>query len=454
MNPLQQEIAGASLLLILFLSVIALAEFATRMGWLAPEPARKSVHLTGGLGCLIFPFLVNSWISVIVLAALLSSALYYGERCGKLRSLAAVGRKSIGSLLFPIAVLFLFVVSNEKTWLYIASLLVLVLADTAAALAGTRFGRLHYETFPGQQKTVEGTAVFFLVSFIALYLSLLFLSPFTAAAGLWVAFLMALLLAGLEAVSIGGTDNIFVPIGTWFMLYKASEKSVLELSFQSISLITIAILLLLINRRARTFRTRPMVIFILIGFAVWALGSLEWLIPVLSGLLIYNALCTDCEPLPSDLTARRLMRPLYPSLIILFLANTRWSFDFWFAPFIVATASATTLCIASRFRRDSQHAALSGKKGILALLLPPIISLLLCLPMQGVAALKIMPLVLLLCTTTALSYHLIRRTNSTAFLGAYLITIHASAAALLYAGLQALNLVKPLTPFTWLEVFK
>ncbi|MBN2702612.1 MAG: hypothetical protein JXR23_00235 [Pontiellaceae bacterium] len=454
MNPLQQEIAGASLLLILFLAVIGLAECATRRGWLAPEPARKSVHLIGGLGCLMFPFLVNSWISVIVLAVLLSSALYYGERCGKLRSLAAVERKSIGSLLFPIAVLFLFVVSNGKTWLYIASLLVLVLADTAAALAGTRFGRLHYETYPGQQKTVEGTAVFFLVSFIALYLSLFFLSPFTPAAGLWVAFLMALLLAGLEAVSIGGTDNIFVPIGTWFMLYKAAGKHLFELGFQSISLITIAILLLLINRRARTFRTRPMVIFILIVFAVWALGSLEWLIPVLSCLLIYNTLCSHCEALPSDLTARRLMRPFYPSLIILFLANALWTFDFWFAPFIVATAVSTTLCIESRFRRDSRHTALSGKKGMLALLLPPIVSLLLCLPMQGVAVLKTMPLVLLLCMTSALSYHLLKRTNSKAFPGAYLITIHASAAALLYAGFQVLNLVKPLTPFTWMEVFR
>jgi len=454
MSPLQLEIVGASLLLILFLTVIALAEFATRRGWLAPEPARKSVHLIGGLGCLMFPFLVDSWISVIALAVLLSSALFYGERCGKLRSLAAVGRKSIGSLLFPIAVLFLFVVSNGKTWLYIASLLVLVLADTAAALAGTRFGKLRYETFPGQQKTVEGTAVFFLVSFISLYLSLLFLSPFTPAAGLWVALLMALLLAGLEAVSIGGTDNIFVPIGTWFMLYKAAGKHLFELSFQSISLITIAILLPLINRRARTFRTRPMVIFILIGFAVWALGSLEWLIPVLSCLLMYNTLCKNCEPLPCDLTARRLMRPFYPSLIILFLANALWTFDFWFAPFIVATASATTLCIESRFLSDPKHTALAGKKAVSALLLPPIISLLLCLPMQGIAVLKIMPLVLLLCMAAALSYRLLKRTNTHAFPGAYIITIHTSAAALLYAGLQALNLVKPLTPFTWMEVFR
>ena len=448
------EIVGSGILLCLFLGVIALAEWVTRKQWLAPEPARKSIHVTGGLGCVLFPFLVESWVSVLVLALLLALVLHLGEHSGKLRALASVDRKSYGSLLFPLAILFLFVMGQERLWLYVSALLVLVLADTAAALAGTRFGVNRFATSKGQMKSLEGTAMFGVVGFLCVYLSLLFLSDIPHVTCILTALLMAILLAGLEAVSIGGTDNLFVPIGTCFLLLKISTKPQTEILFQCISFLVIAGLVFVMNHRSQTFRTRPLIIFILACYATWTLGSAEWMLPMLVGFTLYLWFCRSCEPLPSPLSARQLLRPLYPLLIILFFANAKGAFDFWFVPFIVACASTTSMCIESRFRLYGHGNPLQGARLWTTLLLPSLLSLLACLPAQGTAVFSVLPFVVPLCALAGLAYHWSKLPTANDSWGNYAITVYSGLAALVYAGLQQAGAVQPLSPLTWMEVFR
>lgn len=448
------DIGGALLLLMLFLGIVTFIESATRAGRLPAESARKSIHVAGGLGCLLLPILVHLWITVLCLAVALSIALHFGEHHGLLRSLGSVKRKSYGALLFPIAILFLFIVSQGKIWLYVSALLVLVLADTAAALAGTRFGRICYKTTPDERKSLEGTLMFALVGFLCVYLSLLTLSDIPHMTCLLTALLMAALLAMLEAVSIGGTDNIIVPLGTCFLLMKVPTKPLPEILFQCISLFIITTILLLLNRRTRTFHTRTLIIFILTVYSTWALGSLDWIIPVGVGFFIYNWICAPCEALPEDLTARRMLRPMYPLLIILFTANALMAFDFWFGPFIAATACTTSLCIASRYRRDQNMSGLSGSRLWTTLLLPSTLSLILCLPVHGMSLFAVMPIMVPLCVGIPLLYLFLKHSSLDGFPWGYVITIHTSAAALIYASLQQLNVVTPLQPLTWMEVFR
>jgi phytol kinase len=446
------DLIGAAVLLLLFLAVIGAVELITRRGYLEAETARKSIHVCGGLGCLLFPLLVSSWITVLSLALIFAALLYIGENRKMLKALSKVERKSCGSLLFPIAILVIFILSDGRLWLYVSSLLVLVLADTAAALAGTRFGSVFYNAGHGEKKSLEGTVIFGIVGFLSVFLPLLTLSDIPPVTCLLTALLMALLLAGLEAVSIGGTDNLLVPLGTCYLLFKLPTKPQPEILFQCLSLITISIGLSLANKHYKTLRTRSLIIFILLAFSAWALGSAEWMIPVIIGFFAYGQLCSSCAPLPSDLAARVLLRPMYPPLFILFIANTTMQLAFWFAPFIIATSVTSSLCVASRFRRNSRR--LSGIRLLAAIVLPITVSLLLCLPFIGEgigAALLIAPVV---CGTVSFIYLRVEQDIDTGFLWSYAITFHSAVAAILYAGLQYAGVIQPLEPSTWMEVFR
>lgn len=448
------DVLGAVFLILLFFAVIGFAEILMRKGRLSAEIARKSIHLSGGLGCLLFPFLVSSWITVLLLAFVFASIFYLGENRKMLKSLSSVERRSCGSLLFPVAILTLFILSEGRLWLYISALLVLVLADTAAALAGTRFGKTFYQTAPGEKKSAEGTAMFCFVGFFAVYLPLLFLSDIPHLTCILTATLMALLLGGLEAVSIGGTDNLFVPLATSFLLLKIPTKPQPEILFQCLSFIGISLLIFKANRRHQTLQPRPLIIFILTTYAAWSLGSADWMVPVIAGFIIYNRSCMHCAPLPENLRARELLRPLYPALFILFIANATLELDFWFAPFVVAMSTASSLCIVNRYRKEAVPQRLWGRVLVAATILPGSISLLLCLPMQGWPLLKTLPVLIPLCATTTLAYNRFCKSPVTNFAWNYSIPLCASVAALTAAGLQCVGIIQPLNPSTWMEVFR
>ncbi|MDF7799915.1 hypothetical protein P4C99_10585 [Pontiellaceae bacterium B1224] len=454
MNPLMQEILGATGLVVVFIAVIGLVEALSRKLNLEAETARKSVHLAGGLGCLLFPILISSWITVLCLAVVFAGIFYFGEKQNKLKSISSVERTSYGSLLFPVAILILFVVSNGRLWLYVSSLLVLVLADAAAALAGTRYGQTFFHTAPGERKSLEGSVMFFVVGFFSVYLPMCLLSDIPHTTCLLTALLMSLLLAGLEAVSIGGTDNLFVPLATCFLLLKLPTKPQVEIAFQCLSLIGITLGLYFTNKRHGTLRTRPLIIFILSSFAAWSLGAADWMIPIIVGFTIYNKVCTPCKRLPVNLPALVLLRPMYPPLFILFAANATLQFDYWFGPYVVATSATTSLCIASRYRRENHCEQLKGLRLWTAILLPITASLLLCLSIQGPVVWTAFPVAIPLCAIAVRVYMRFKHNSTESFPWSLAITFYSGATALIYTGFQHFGLVQPLEPSTWMEVFR
>ena len=90
MNLLMHEILGGLSLVLLFLTVIGVVEVLTCKLTLGAETARKSVHLAGGLGCLLFPVLITSWITVVFLAVTFAGIFYFGEKKNMLKSIGSV----------------------------------------------------------------------------------------------------------------------------------------------------------------------------------------------------------------------------------------------------------------------------------------------------------------------------------------------------------------------------
>jgi phytol kinase len=454
MTAVWHDVIGAGILITFFLGIIACSEILIRRRRIAPEIARKTIHLMGGFGCCLFPFMVSSWITVLVLSTGFSLVFYLGETRGLLQSLGSVKRKSLGSLLFPLAILLLFIVAKDRLWLYLSSLFVLVLADTAAALAGTRYGSVFFQTAPNERKSLEGTIAFFLAGFVAVFTPLWTLSDIPMVTCVLTALLMALLLAGLEAISVGGTDNLFVPLAALFLLWKIPDKPTIEILFQIASLVLFTLLIFFLNHRYKSLQVRPLIAFSLVTYSAWSLGSADWMSPLLVGFLLYNWICLGCVPRPPDTTALRILRPFYPALIILFYANAKMELAFWFGPFLASITMVTSLCVAERFRHEPNGRTLHGVRLALAILLPCTLSCLFCLPTQGLLVFSALPALIPMCASATLGYCMFYRRYPDTEPNKYALCICASLAALLYVGLQNMGALPLLDPSTWQEVFR
>ncbi|MGH8692551.1 MAG: diacylglycerol/polyprenol kinase family protein [Burkholderiales bacterium] len=195
MNP---WIAIALVLAVLTSSMVLLS--AGRYA-LSAEARRKLLHVEMGLVALGFPWLFAAAWPVLLLAGLALAWFGLLRACSRLQAwcgpvLEASGRGSIGAIWFVCGVCLTFLLSNGDAVAYCTAIMVLTLADTAAALVGQRLGRA--------RKSVEGSLAFFCVAFAVAFVMLQALAA---------ALLVALVTTAIEALLGRGLDNLFVPLG-------------------------------------------------------------------------------------------------------------------------------------------------------------------------------------------------------------------------------------------------
>lgn len=194
---------------------------AQRWGWSA-ELQRKCVHVTTGLYALTLPLtfskawpvLLLTGISIVVLALMRLPAIA-GSRLGS--TIHGVERKSYGEILLAVAVGFTFFRSVGEPVLFVLPILVLTFADAAAALTGVTYGRRRFQVENGT-KSLEGVAMFFLVTFILAMVTLLLMTDASRVSVIVLSLVVAVFGAEIEADSWRGFDNLFVPVGLHLFL--------------------------------------------------------------------------------------------------------------------------------------------------------------------------------------------------------------------------------------------
>ncbi len=277
---------------------------------LSPEGARKGLHVAMSAVMLALPWLFDAAWPVVLLAALAVGAMLAVRFVPALRNgvggvIHEVGRQSVGDVCYPIAVLALYLLTADSPVLYAIAILMLGLADPAAALTGARHGLSPYATVDGK-KSLEGSVAFAFVAFLCVHVPLLLFTPVGRAEALWISAIVAVLATIVEAVSWGGLDNLFVPLGTYAVLVRL-------LTFPATLLAGHFVVLLLLVGVAAVLRRETTVggagVFgaALIGYLVWALGGTAWLIPPALVYLLYARVwpaAREADGLPHD-PARR-----------------------------------------------------------------------------------------------------------------------------------------------------
>ncbi len=207
-------ILGVSLIKILFVmlamwSIYVIVEVLRRADILRGELARKSIHIGVGILFACLPLFMNRR-EIFATAAIFFLAMVILSGVLKLFSAYEdVSRWTIGQFLYPLGIMTVVFMFRDPH-IYTFSVLILALADAAAALIGTRFGDFHYHFFGGD-KTIAGSLAFFTVTLLLLTLFVFSYGEPSSLALIMIPF-SAWFLTGIEAVFARGFDNLAIPI--------------------------------------------------------------------------------------------------------------------------------------------------------------------------------------------------------------------------------------------------
>jgi dolichol kinase len=229
-------------------SVVLLAAVLIGVGLLGrrlklhPETARKIIHVSLGLYCLTFPWVFSRPWEVAAVCLLAGGVFVVARARPSLgEGLHGVKRFSYGELLFAVSVGLLFwlkdghyvlalngLQSEPQLILYVLPLLILTLCDAASALVGVNYGRMQFPVEEGL-KSVEGVITFILTAWIAALATLLLFTGLGRGDVIVLALIVALFGALFEAASWRGLDNLFIPMGLYFVLANLLPRGTGEL---------------------------------------------------------------------------------------------------------------------------------------------------------------------------------------------------------------------------------
>lgn len=185
------------------------------------EASRKLLHIIHGVGLAVMAFVAPLWAVAIVDAIFLALVIagryiykYKLKYIGPLQYLGKlykVGRPSYGELLFPLSVIATAFIAHSE-WEFAAAMLVLALADSAAALIGKRYGKKTAYKILGQNKSIIGSAAFYVVT-LTVVAGYIRLGGPGFSEGLPLALLwMPIVITAAENLGVYGSDNLLIPI--------------------------------------------------------------------------------------------------------------------------------------------------------------------------------------------------------------------------------------------------
>lgn len=206
------------LLIIVVVAAAVLSQVLLSKGVINYVPARKFLHITA-ISVSAFSVYVADYTLLLWIVGAAVPIIFLLVVLGVFNS-ADQPRNSWGIFYFALVFLILLWLFPKQPDFIFFPLIILALADGFAALAGFYFGK-HWYSFGHESKSVEGSAVFFLFTVFCLQF-LPQLLPFAERPfeSIYSVIIVSIFLTLVEAVSIKGRDNLWVPFGVlyWFLL--------------------------------------------------------------------------------------------------------------------------------------------------------------------------------------------------------------------------------------------
>ncbi|MEM6627612.1 MAG: hypothetical protein AAF719_13000 [Pseudomonadota bacterium] len=332
------KIFGSVALLVVVLWGVS--RLAKAVNW-RPEIGRKAVHISLGLYCLIFPWVFDhAWeVGATCALALGVFALARGRMRQSLgEGLHAVERVSYGEALFAVSVALLFwlqkghyITVTERgdpplgPVLYILPILILTLCDAASALVGSAYGRKTFQVEDGI-KSWEGVGVFVVTAWLVSMMVFLAFTDVGRVEVILVSFITAAFGAILEAASWRGLDNLFIPLGLYFLLANLSYSGPVILVASAMLFLAALLVLLDLTRHRREFRHAAASLATLF-FMIALFSGVESLITPAAAVIAYAFCARYLKPDRPEHDALNLIVVVVSIALIFFIVSNIWRVD-------------------------------------------------------------------------------------------------------------------------------
>ena len=280
-----REFCGAIALAILTGAIFGLGEFLRRRGILSPEQSRKMLHIGGCGTALLFPVLFHSHWSVLAICGGFFVLILCLSRRGKLHAVDDVTRRSYGGILHPLALYLCYLLATFYHCIafYEIAILVLALSDTAAALVGERYGRFRYRVDGEDYRSLEGSFFFFLVTYALVHHILLLVVGMAPLEASVLAFMIGVIVTLFESVSLGGADNLAIPIGVMAILIKNADPDLHAMVHQIVCLAGAVAAVCISMRLLRVMQGSGRVVTALLVYLASGLHSPWWGVMTVAG---------------------------------------------------------------------------------------------------------------------------------------------------------------------------
>lgn len=273
---------------------IAVAEIVRKFQHFSAEFTRKLVHISVGVLIFFAPTLFSYSLPAIVLAVTFIVVNYAAIRLGLFKSMHDTGRKSYGTVYYPLAFLLLVVFLWYSDPVVIsASMLVLALADAAAAIVGENVKHPHRYNLSGDGKTVQGSTAMFVTTFAAVLASVAFLSKGERVELLElaaVAFVASATATAWEAISSKGLDNLTIPLSVALTLFIGLHPPDMTSIGQMSVGLSLAFLMAVLSYRAKFLSGSGSVATFLLASYIFGFGGWKWTLPILAFFLLSSLL--------------------------------------------------------------------------------------------------------------------------------------------------------------------
>jgi len=267
------------------MAMILAGEGARVLFHLPSEFTRKFVHISVGLLIFCAPWIFTSAIPAMALAVLFIVMNTVAVKLGLFKSMHGTSRVTYGTVYYPLAFLILILLFWRAAPMILAlSMLVLALADAAAAIVGETVRRPVTYRLSSDKKSVQGSIAYAVTAAVVLILGLVWypseLSIELPQAAL-VAFVAAIVATGWEALSSRGLDNLTVPLSTAFVLscYLVPSLGCDPLQFTLGSGLALAVTAA--SLKARFLAPSGSVATFLLAVVVFGVGGWKWSVPIL-----------------------------------------------------------------------------------------------------------------------------------------------------------------------------
>ena len=273
--------------------VIGLGEMLRKKLRLSPEVTRKFVHISIGVLVVFATKIFVSIVPPLILGLVFITVNLVAIRMGLLTGMHDTSRKSYGTVYYPVAFVLLVVLFwFDHPAIISISMLVLAFGDAGAAILGENLHSPTIYRLTTDKKSIEGSTIMLVVSFLCLFLGIRFLwgTDVAVRESLVIAAVGAVVATAWEAISSQGFDNLSVPISVAFILFYYLVPTPLAHPDQFSIGIGLSLLIAVLSWYFAFLTASGSVATFLLASIIYGIGGWKWTLPILTFFVLSSLL--------------------------------------------------------------------------------------------------------------------------------------------------------------------